>query len=125
MIQLPEYERFPKRLFTKDDVLKALRLGHSQASSDANLFKGLGSKLDKVRAWMENPEGTEGKQFRDMSIQEFKQYRERKLSKVKGKKRARTPSTDEELEHMKARKGKEKAKVKHVDSDDLDASSGE
>jgi hypothetical protein len=114
-------------LFTKDDVLKALRLGHSQASSDANLFKGLGSKLDKVHAWMENPDGTEGKQFRDMSIQEFKQYKERKLSKNKGKKRVRTPVlTEEEVDVPKPRKGKEKAKAARViDSDDLDASTSD
>jgi hypothetical protein len=73
--QLQDADEFSSRKFIKEDIFKAHRLRHLQANSYGAMFKVKGiSKLCKVQAWLNNPDGKEGDQFRDMSIAEFKRY---------------------------------------------------
>lgn len=90
--------------FTKEDVFKALRLGHSQGNAYGSLFNlRTVKKLPKVQAWLNDPMGKAGEKFRDMTISEFWRYQEEHLRRVrakdvkgKGKKRMSVEDGDDE-----------------------------
>jgi hypothetical protein len=123
-----DYDQFALQTFVKDDVYKALRLGHTQARDDAKLFTKL-RNAEKVRAWIREPDGQYSARFKDMKIPEFRAYLKAKreikgkgksagVTEGKGKKRERSKASGDESEPVKAKKGKGKA----VDSDALDDS---
>ncbi len=121
---------FAGRKFIKEDVYRALRLDHSQTSTDAALFKPkMLAKISRIKAWYENPNGPYADTFAQMNIAEFKRYQERylqrekdKISKGKGKKRAQREEYDSDRETSAnlAKKAK-KAKRINIDSDALDS----
>ena len=130
-------EEFSGSRFIKEDVLAALRLGHSQAAGDAQLFRAdVMSKLPSLQAWYDDPDGPEARTFSNMEIGAFKQWLEKQLgkfdkkrkkakdSKVSAtKKRARSVSSDSD--RAKGSKGRKKSKAAQYDSDKLDESSVE
>jgi hypothetical protein len=66
--------------FTKEDMFKALRLGHSHGNSYGSLFNPRTvKKLPKVQAWLNNPMGKAGERFHNMTISEFWRYQEEHL----------------------------------------------
>jgi hypothetical protein len=126
-----DHDEFAKRTFIKDDVYKALRLGHTQARDDAKLFANL-RYADKVRAWIKEPEGRFSERFGEMKISEFKKYLKMKQSKGKdklvegkGKKRQRSKGSSDEGELVKLKKGKGKQGKEDMLSDALDDSEQE
>jgi hypothetical protein len=87
------------------------------------------SKLQKVQAWLNDPKGKSGDQFRNMSIAEFKKYEEERLTKcrqegkVMGRKRAQAETSDDDdcapgSSSRRAKKGKRRA----IHSSELDES---
>jgi hypothetical protein len=71
------------------------------------MFKVKGvTKLSKVQAWLDNPEGKEGDQFQDISIAKFKCYQLEctqthileTQSKAKGKKHVQSDVSDDKSE---------------------------
>lgn len=118
---------FAGRAFVKEDILKALRLGHSQANSDANLFKQkVLDKLPKLQEWYNNPDGPQAKRFSNMTVKEYGAYVERKLTAQKkaGQKRSSSNGGDGDLGRppKKAKKQKEPEPF-YMDSEDIDGSS--
>lgn len=128
-------DQFAQQTFIKDDVYKALRLGHTQARDDAKLFTNL-RNAENVRAWVREPEGRFSERFGEMKISDFKNYLRKKrenpqskrkdksagLAEGKGKKRGRSKASSDESEPVKPKKGKSK---QVVHSDDLDESEPE
>ncbi|KAJ2993786.1 hypothetical protein NUW54_g7662 [Trametes sanguinea] len=117
--------------FVKEDILKALRLGHSQANSDANLFKKkVLDKLPELQAWYDDPAGPEGKRFRSMTVKEFEAFQEYEMRRLRrrkdsGKTRKQSDLSDMEDDSVaRASKKHKKGKraVREVESDDLDDS---
>ncbi|CAL1710819.1 unnamed protein product [Somion occarium] len=79
--------RFAGQRFTKAEVHEAMQVKHSQANSDASLFKTRElMKLSEVQAWFNEPEGKYKKRFDLMSLKEFQEYKATALSKEKRKK---------------------------------------
>ncbi|TDL15343.1 hypothetical protein BD410DRAFT_121524, partial [Rickenella mellea] len=125
---------FPGRTFVKEDIYKALRMTHSQAHTDLKLFsKDVLEKIPKIKAWVDNPEGSYNERFGKMSITNFRKYQEARMnqkkkdigsskaassSKAAGKKRA-TSSGNESAEEMTPRRPSKKGR-KRVDSSDLE-----
>ncbi|KAI9061586.1 hypothetical protein FKP32DRAFT_1575676 [Trametes sanguinea] len=119
------------RTFVKEDILKALRLGHSQANSDANLFKRkVLDKLPELQAWYDDPAGPEGKRFRSMTVKEFEAYQEYEMRRLRRRKdggKVRKQSDLSDMEDDSAARALKKHKkgkraVREVESDDLDDS---
>lgn len=125
LVNTTDSKEFPGKAFVKDEVFKALRLGHSQANSYASMFSSRAiSKLPKIKAWVGDPGGTEGDQYRDMTMSEFKEYMKTRLGKVKksadvkGKKRAQADSSDDgDMEETTKKKFK-KGRAQESDSED-------
>jgi hypothetical protein len=88
------------------------------------------SKLPKVKAWIDDPDGKVGDRFRDMAIAEFKKYQEEHLSNYKrdreskagGKRRAQVVDSEEEDTEFFTRHSKKGKGHRVVNSSDLDKS---
>jgi hypothetical protein len=116
--------------FTKEDVFKALKLGHSQGNAYGSLFNPRTvAKLPKVQAWIKDPAGKAGDRFRNMTISEFRRYQEDHLhlrrpkdAKGKGKKRVSAEDTSDDEDSVGPSRLK-KGKGRRVpNSSDLDMS---
>ncbi|KAI0753969.1 hypothetical protein C8Q80DRAFT_1349912 [Daedaleopsis nitida] len=109
--------------FIKDDVLRALHLGHSQVSDDAALFKkDTLAKIPNILDWYENGDASRhAERFNPMLIGDFRRYQERKCQERKAKaKRKVRESSDDERDAKRRKKGKGK---KRATSEELDNSS--
>lgn len=125
----PDYAEFAKKKFIKDDVFKALKLGHSQANSYASMFNPRTvAKLPKIKTWLADPEGTAGERFRNMTIAEFKRYQSQHINakrnrEGKGKRRMEEEESDEEDRFISTSRQGKKGKARRViGSSDLDMS---
>ncbi|KIM79964.1 hypothetical protein PILCRDRAFT_9853 [Piloderma croceum F 1598] len=129
--QIPEdHDEFPDMKFTKEDVFKVLKLGHSQGNAYGSLFNPRTvAKLPKVQAWIKDPAGKVGDRFRNMTISEFRRYQEDHLhlrrpkdAKGKGKKRVSAEDTSDDEDSVGPLRLK-KGKGRHVPNlSDLDMS---
>ncbi|KAM5544419.1 hypothetical protein V8D89_002079 [Ganoderma adspersum] len=127
-------EEFTGSRFIKEDVLAALRLGHSQAAGDAQLFWAeVMSKLPSLQAWYDDPDSPEAHTSSNMEIGAFKEWLKKQLGKLNKKckkakdskvsatkKRAQLVSLDSD--HAKGSKGRKKSKTAQYNSDELDES---
>ncbi|KAH9921611.1 uncharacterized protein B0H18DRAFT_541674 [Fomitopsis serialis] len=124
---------FAGRKFTKQTVYEALHIKHSNASDDARLFAAQDlKKLSRVRAWMADPEGKYSNDFSDMTVAEFKRYKEKALTQKmsvekeeyrkdqKGKKRADRSDSEGESSGYLRHEPKRTRKSIGMDSSDLD-----
>ncbi|KAL7277985.1 hypothetical protein ACG7TL_007938 [Trametes sanguinea] len=123
--QIPEADYddagvFAGRHFVKEDILRALRLGHSQANSDASLFRRQDlDRLPELDEWYKDPEGPHAKRFAHMTIKEFEAYKAHGLEKKEKARKYEQASDGEAARPVK--KMKKAKKVYDYDSDDLDS----
>ncbi|TBU55993.1 hypothetical protein BD310DRAFT_883403 [Dichomitus squalens] len=128
---------FTGRMFTKQEILTALRLGHSSSNGYEQLFaRETMLKLPKLRQWFDDPSGPLASTFGYMTVKQLKQWQADKLgsrsskgksSKSSKRKRSKasdsdsdsSSDSDSDLQHGRSKKGK---KVKRMRSEDLDAS---
>ncbi|KAI0749205.1 hypothetical protein C8Q80DRAFT_1269119 [Daedaleopsis nitida] len=120
---------FAGHSFVKQDVLRALHLGHSQASDDGALFKkDVLGKVAKVRDWYDHGDDSEhAARFTDMSIKEFRMYTDRKMkgkAHLQAKRKAELSPYNSDGDGQKAGPSKRGKKVKRArSSDHLDSES--